>query len=382
MSTRSRLLILAALAFAIAAGCQKSSGQDTDTGTDGDADGDGDGDTDADTDGDADTDTSTWPASDCPEGFTCFADVVCDTNEDGWPDVDWTWLGVLGSLPGTSRHPDEFTIHDDGTATDDVTGFTWQRCSYPATDPAACGFPQMVAANLMTDICEGTYGPGWRVPTAAELATLLDFAKNNDTGTSPGTETETFPYPSEMPTSMQYATSTWSPEAPENSAYVAYFESATSSLKTVFVQAWVRCILDWSEGEPGARFAVDPAVPDEVLDLRTGLTWMRCSAGQEWDGASCAGEVLEGAFAEAEAGCTGEWRLPTVVEAASIVNRCSWEPTTDTAAFPMEVAHWMWTSTVRPHPEEDRRYVVSLYRGTIGDAEESAGSGYNYRCLK
>jgi len=59
MSTRSRLLILAALAFAIAAGCNKPSGQDADSGTDSDADGDGDSDTDSDADTDTDTDSGT-----------------------------------------------------------------------------------------------------------------------------------------------------------------------------------------------------------------------------------------------------------------------------------------------------------------------------------
>ncbi len=67
-----------------------------------------------------------------------------------------------------------------------------------------------------------------------------------------------------------------------------------------------------------ARFDLDGAT---ATDTATGLMWTRCSLGQEWDGASCAGEpriftwgqAREAAEAARVAGYD-DWRLPTIDE--------------------------------------------------------------------
>ncbi|WP_168734239.1 Lcl C-terminal domain-containing protein [Pseudothauera nasutitermitis] len=55
-----------------------------------------------------------------------------------------------------------------------------------------------------------------------------------------------------------------------------------------------------------------------VTDTATGLMWMRCALGQQWNGETCAGEAERFAWARAlstqgtvNAGGHGDWRLPT-----------------------------------------------------------------------
>lgn len=69
-----------------------------------------------------------------------------------------------------------------------------------------------------------------------------------------------------------------------------------------------------------------------VTDRRTGLSWMRCTLGQEWDGATCMwigqkvrvfswDEAKESAAQLRTAGFAGkdDWRLPTAQELATLI---------------------------------------------------------------
>ena len=59
-------------------------------------------------------------------------------------------------------------------------------------------------------------------------------------------------------------------------------------------------------------------------DLETGLIWMRCSVGQEWNGKTCTGEAKAFNWEEAKAirlefaGYT-DWRLPSIEELRTLV---------------------------------------------------------------
>ncbi len=73
-----------------------------------------------------------------------------------------------------------------------------------------------------------------------------------------------------------------------------------------------------------------------IKDTQTGLIWMRCSVGQEWDGRTCTGEVRTAELNEArtyakllneDGGFAGarNWRVPTVDELQSL-RYCSTGP--------------------------------------------------------
>ncbi|SJM94719.1 DUF1566 domain-containing protein [Crenothrix polyspora] len=106
-----------------------------------------------------------------------------------------------------------------------------------------------------------------------------------------------------------------------------------------------------------------------VKDTKTGLMWMRCSLGQNWQGKSCTGAATSYSWEQAMnsfknvdyAGYT-DWRVPTREELKTLVycssgkthavgektlNACddnSVSPTIVTAAFP-ETPAWFWSSS-------------------------------------
>jgi hypothetical protein len=97
---------------------------------------------------------------------------------------------------------------------------------------------------------------------------------------------------------------------------------------------------------------------DTVTHTATGLTWMRCSLGQDWDGdtGTCFGvadtysweEALNAVAAlnegEGFAGHT-DWRLPNKNELASIVEARCWSPHINAAVFPDTQPGYWWSSS-------------------------------------
>lgn len=104
------------------------------------------------------------------------------------------------------------------------------------------------------------------------------------------------------------------------------------------------CLL--SSAQAQSRYAVVSS-GTEVTDTKTGLIWQRCSAGQSWDGSTCAGSAVtythEQALAYAKTQ-TG-WRLPTVKELSSLADKGRSNPAIDTAVFPATASDSYWTSS-------------------------------------
>ena len=76
----------------------------------------------------------------------------------------------------------------------------------------------------------------------------------------------------------------------------------------------------------------------EAFDTKTGLTWKRCSLGEQWDGKhGCTGEMVFARLADAkrmakEAG--PEWRVPSGPELEGIIDRSCGRPVVDKTVFP------------------------------------------------
>lgn len=66
----------------------------------------------------------------------------------------------------------------------------------------------------------------------------------------------------------------------------------------------------------------------------TGLTWKRCAEGQTWSGSTCSGTTKTYSWAQANALGSGDWRLPTVAELVTIVERDNFKPAINTTIFP------------------------------------------------
>ncbi|MBK6999481.1 MAG: DUF1566 domain-containing protein [Rhodoferax sp.] len=112
-----------------------------------------------------------------------------------------------------------------------------------------------------------------------------------------------------------------------------------------------------------------------VTDLNTGLTWMRCSMGQTWDGSTCTGTASTYTFDKANA-LTGtvtfagqnDWRMPNIRELQTIVDRSVYNPAIDSAAFPNTLSSAFFSGSPYTYDSSYAWYVEFYY-----------GGSYNYR---
>jgi len=89
-----------------------------------------------------------------------------------------------------------------------------------------------------------------------------------------------------------------------------------------------------------------------VTDKTTGLMWMRCSLGQEWNGQTCSGTAkifswVDGlkTAANYEFANYTDWRLPNKNELESIVEGRCFSPAINTKIFPETPPAYFWTSS-------------------------------------
>lgn len=89
-----------------------------------------------------------------------------------------------------------------------------------------------------------------------------------------------------------------------------------------------------------------------VTDPTTGLMWMRCAMGQKWDGSDCIGAAGGYNWTDANAltGTTkfagqSDWRLPSMRELQTVVDRTGSNPATDVVAFPNTPASYFWSAS-------------------------------------
>jgi Protein of unknown function (DUF1566) len=116
---------------------------------------------------------------------------------------------------------------------------------------------------------------------------------------------------------------------------------------------------------PNPRYVIKGG---EVYDKDTNLTWQRCSVGQDWkEGAGCTGTIKVFTFDQAQQQNSGEWRVPTQDELASLIDHSREEfPMIDKEAFPgmNQSTPTYWSST----PDGDARaWDARFIPGDISD---------------
>ncbi len=112
-----------------------------------------------------------------------------------------------------------------------------------------------------------------------------------------------------------------------------------------------------------------------VADTDTGLTWLRCSLGQTWDGETCAGEVTSYRWQEAlqaaeeeSYGAHHDWRLPNRKELASIVEFRCFQPASDPVLWPGIIAARYWSATPFPGSAPLSSWFVDFGDGSYGNS--------------
>lgn len=118
------------------------------------------------------------------------------------------------------------------------------------------------------------------------------------------------------------------------------------------------------------RFEADTA--GTVVDRQTGLRWMRCALGQHWNGTDCTGVPLASGWAEGFDHATGlnrrggyaghtDWRVPTLSELESLVERRCHDPALDRGRFPSSPVTGFWSAT--PHTSPNHAMLVHFKYG-------------------
>lgn len=107
--------------------------------------------------------------------------------------------------------------------------------------------------------------------------------------------------------------------------------------------------LDLPKSAPAERYQVN--ANGTVRDKNTGLTWKRCSEGQEGD-ACASGKAATYTWAEAVTVAAGSsfagekgWRLPTVGELATLLEYQCTMPSINLTVFPGTPASNFWAAT-------------------------------------
>ncbi len=262
------------------------------------------------------------------------------TGQDG----DFANTPNARSFTGPTQHA---TYTSDYTTKDNTTGLVWKTCSEGLSGATcATGTASTMSWNNAVNQCAAlntaNSGAGyagiktWRLPTSAELETIIDYGVFN-----PSITAAYFP---------ATVASSWSSTAyvfDTSNAWLAAFGFGYNySFPKTNIYS-VRCVT------PGPYASPAPFTDNgngTVTDSKTGLIWQQCSVGlsgtncgtgtastQTWQTAldTCKNLTLAGKT----------WRLPSMNELLSIVDKNKVNPAIDTALFPATVASNYWSST-------------------------------------
>ena len=258
---------------------------------------------------------------------------------------------VWGELPPS---PTGLSDNGDGTVSDSATGLTWQQA-----DPGGTALT-WDNANAQCIALQLGGQNDWRLPTLAELNTLIDFNKSNPATANVLQTNVTLGY--------------WSASSlagAANNRWVVSFVVGDQAAAQTTSTNHVRCVRGSGAVQTGTRFTTAAST---VSDAWTQLTWQRTADPGTWSasGASsyCAGLVIEGS--------TG-WRLPTIVELRGLIDRSHDSPALDGTAFPAAPSAWFWASG-STGGSPSNVWSVDFTNGKSEGSDKS--NGFQVRCVK
>jgi hypothetical protein len=213
-------------------------------------------------------------------------------------------------------NPARYSPAGDDLVLDQVTSLTWQHLAEP----------QAHTREEAEALC-AQRGSGFRLPTAIELISLVDFSR---------------PAPTIDPSfdsPLAYFWSSTPLAADDSRAWLVYFGDGHASDGTTTAKDRVRCVKAAYSPAPSQRYA---ALEASVSDLETGLAWQEPLGAEPFS------------FAGAAAYCAGlgaGFRLPTMKELQTLVDRRQRGPSIDSRYFPRTPAVPFWTSSeFAPNP--------------------------------
>ncbi len=158
--------------------------------------------------------------------------------------------------------------------------------------------------------------------------------------------------------------------------------SLTAALLALSVAAQAQtCNTAMPRKAPDSRYTVQ-AGGAEVQDTQTGLIWQRCSLGQSWNGATCAGSA--GVYTwqsalQAARDLGNGWRVPNFKELQSLVEEACYSPAINETLFPATPSNWYWTSS--PYANGGG-YAWVVYFSSGNTYHNDKSSGYYVRVVR
>jgi len=268
----------------------------------------------------AEAQTATCVGSQGEDAGTICATLAC--TDDNW--AEWPMPNSSAEVAQGAPNLATYTVHGDGTVTDEVTGLMWQQ-SPPASPYTFADGVSYCASLALAGHAD------WRVPAYVELVSIVDYSQ-----AVPAIDPTAFP--SALPVDV-WASTLFAQDT--TTAWEVYFTAGDSSQDPLTGTNNVRCV----RGPDGAA---SPAVPPGryataaggVSDTKTGLTW------QENAPAGAFGWTDAKAYCASLNDGGGAWRLPTAKELATIVDVTrAVPPAIDCEAFPGASAGVVWSAT-------------------------------------
>ncbi len=229
--------------------------------------------------------------------------------------------------------------------TDNVTGLVWETKADANAQAATYTYAQLAAYVAQVNAAARCGRSDWRVPSVNELLTLVDFSLSS------GAAADAFGFPN------QHADRYWSADTVAGTTANAWFVDfgngglVSFDNKTSPTYATYRVLL--VSGTPDSATSCTSAQAKyidngdgTINDTSTGLMWKKCEEGA--DATTCTGtktsftstnQVLSQISAVNTTGSStglgySDWRMPTVKELSSLVNRSCTGATINTVAFP------------------------------------------------
>jgi hypothetical protein len=281
-----------------------------------------------------------------------------DASGNDLPDTATSWTMVRDNVTGLIWE----VKTDDGSVHDKDNTYTWYD-SNPETNGGDAGTPGegTDTEDFINALNNSNYGgySDWRLPTPEELQSIVDYG----TTSIPTINDSYFPNTK----SSRY----WSSTTNANiSTYVGYVDFLIGDVtdghksETYYVRA-VRA------GQSGSLDHLVSNGDGTVTDTNTGLMWQQNTGGEmNWEASLSYCENLSLAG-------YSDWRLPTVKELASIVDRTKSKPAIDEDYFPDTVSSYYWSSTTLANISGYAWYVDFFY-GYVRYNSKKTSNTYTY----